>query len=408
MVAVDTAFAVSAQDLAEAFSRAGSTAEDAGVSFDQLLGLVTAVEQKTARGGAVIGNAFKSIFTRLQRGTTIEELKELGVQIDASMSGVQKLNALSNAIESIGDPTVVSKIKELAGGVFQINVVSAALKDLGSETSIFQKAATTASKATNEAFEKNEALNKSLAAQINTLIQGVTSLAEKIGKLTFGPLLENLVGIATKFTEFLDKALDPEKGNIFIKGIFKAIGAFMGGPAVVLVTAAFAKIAKLVAKFAIEGLRSLFAMGTQAEKIKNIEAGLVGLLQKDESLRNMILSTTATQAQKEQAVLAAIQRENQLLTTQAALMRQIATSAAARGVGGFNAGTGLFGGKKGKPFAVGGKVTGGSGTKDDVPAMLTAGEFVMQKSAVNKFGQPFMEDINQGRLGFNRGGFVPN
>ena len=33
IVAVDTAFAVSAQDLAEGFSRAGSTAEDAGVSF---------------------------------------------------------------------------------------------------------------------------------------------------------------------------------------------------------------------------------------------------------------------------------------------------------------------------------------------------------------------------------------
>ena len=137
MVAVDTAFAVSAQDLAEAFSRAGSTAEDAGVSFDQLLGLVTAVEQKTARGGAVIGNAFKSIFTRLARGSTIDKLQELGVEIDATQSGVQKLEALSNAIENIADPTVVSKIKELAGGVFQINVVSAALKDLSNDTSIF-------------------------------------------------------------------------------------------------------------------------------------------------------------------------------------------------------------------------------------------------------------------------------
>jgi TP901 family phage tail tape measure protein len=58
IVAVDTAFAVSAQDLADGFSRAGSTAEDAGVSFEQLLGLITAVEQRTARGGAVIGNAF--------------------------------------------------------------------------------------------------------------------------------------------------------------------------------------------------------------------------------------------------------------------------------------------------------------------------------------------------------------
>ena len=34
--------------------------------------------------------------------------------------------------------------------------------------------------------------------------------------MTFGPLLENLIGLTTKFTEFLDKALDPEKGNVFI------------------------------------------------------------------------------------------------------------------------------------------------------------------------------------------------
>ena len=94
IVAVDTAFAVSAQDLADGFSRAGSTAEDAGVSFDQLLGLITAVEQRTARGGAVIGNAFKSIFTRPSRGTSIEELKELGVEIDSSQTGIQKRKAL--------------------------------------------------------------------------------------------------------------------------------------------------------------------------------------------------------------------------------------------------------------------------------------------------------------------------
>jgi len=179
MVAVDTAFAVSTQDLADAFSRAGSTAEDAGVSFDQLLGLVTAVEQKTARGGAVIGNAFKSIFTRLQRGGTIGELQSLGVAIDATMGGVQKLTALSDALEKISDPTISSKIKELAGGVFQINVVSAALKDLSNETSIYRNAAVTAANATNEAFEKNAALSGSIASQMNALVVGLTSLAKK-------------------------------------------------------------------------------------------------------------------------------------------------------------------------------------------------------------------------------------
>ena len=347
LVAVDTAFAVSAQDLAEAFSRAGSTAEDAGVSFNQLLGLVTAVEQKTARGGAVIGNAFKSIFTRLSRGDTIESLKELGVQIDATQNGIQKLSALSNALEGISDPTIASQIKELAGGVFQINVVSAALKDLSSETSIFQNAATVAANASNEAFEKNAELNKSIAAQINVLVQGLTSLAERIGSITFGPLLENLIGLTTKFTEFLDKALDPEKGNTFIKGLFKAIGSFLSGPAVVVFTAAFIKIFALVAKFAKDGLKSVFAIGSESTKIKNIEAGIVGLLQKDKSLRNLIASTTATQAQKETAIINAIRTENSLLTQQSVLMNSIASAAARRGVTSFSGSTGMFKGKKG-------------------------------------------------------------
>ena len=347
LVAVDTAFAVSAQDLAEAFSRAGSTAEDAGVSFNQLLGLVTAVEQKTARGGAVIGNAFKSIFTRLSRGDTIESLKELGVQIDATQNGIQKLSALSNALEGISDPTIASQIKELAGGVFQINVVSAALKDLSSETSIFQNAATVAANASNEAFEKNAELNKSIAAQINVLVQGLTSLAERIGSITFGPLLENLIGLTTKFTEFLDKALDPEKGNTFIKGLFKAIGSFLSGPAVVVFTAAFIKIFALVAKFAKDGLKSVFAIGSESSKIKNIEAGIVGLLQKDKSLRSLIASTTASQAQKETAIINAIRTENSLLTQQSVLMNSIASAAARRGVTSFSGSTGMFKGKKG-------------------------------------------------------------
>lgn len=353
MVAVDTAFAVSAQDLAEAFSRAGSTAEDAGVSFNQLLGLVTAVEQKTARGGAVIGNAFKSIFTRLSRGDTIESLKELGVQIDSSQSGVQKLGALSAALEKISDPTVASKIKELAGGVFQINVVSAALKDLSSETSIYAGAAETAANATTEAFQKNAELNKSLSAQINVLIVGLTSLAERIGSITFGPLLQNLVGMTVKFTEFLDKALDPEKGNAFIQGLFKTIGQFLSGPAVVIFTTAFVKIFALVAKFAKDGLSAIFAIGSQTSKIKSVEAGIVGLLQKDKDLRNIILSSTASQAQKETAVIAAIRAENALLTQQSVLMNSIATAARARGVGGFSGATGRFSARRGMAFAGG-------------------------------------------------------
>ena len=81
MANVDAAFAVSTNDLAEALKRVGSSAIDAGVSFDQLLAITTSVQQTTARGGAVIGNSLKSIFTRVQRTQVLDQLEQLGFQV---------------------------------------------------------------------------------------------------------------------------------------------------------------------------------------------------------------------------------------------------------------------------------------------------------------------------------------
>lgn len=60
-------------------------------------------------------------------------------------------------------------------------------------------------------------------------------------------------------------------------------------------------------------------------------------------------------------------------------------------------------------FASGGPVTGGSGSKDDVPALLMGGEFVMKKSAVQKYGSGFMNSLNSGTIpAMARGGlFTP-
>ena len=60
-------------------------------------------------------------------------------------------------------------------------------------------------------------------------------------------------------------------------------------------------------------------------------------------------------------------------------------------------------------FNAGGKVRGGSGNRDDVPALLTGGEFVMKKSSVNKYGSSFMAALNAGAVPtMQRGGlFTP-
>jgi hypothetical protein len=49
-------------------------------------------------------------------------------------------------------------------------------------------------------------------------------------------------------------------------------------------------------------------------------------------------------------------------------------------------------------FARGGMVAGGSGVKDDVPAFLQSGEFVIRKSSVNKYGSDFLDTINRGGI----------
>jgi TP901 family phage tail tape measure protein len=62
-------------------------------------------------------------------------------------------------------------------------------------------------------------------------------------------------------------------------------------------------------------------------------------------------------------------------------------------------------------------ITKGGGTKDDVPAMLMKGEFVLKQSAVRKYGVDFLRALNQGVLGighsiqpkmYEAGGYVSN
>lgn len=61
----------------------------------------------------------------------------------------------------------------------------------------------------------------------------------------------------------------------------------------------------------------------------------------------------------------------------------------------------------GNLFASGGKVKGGSGTKDDVPALLTGGEYVLNKKSVSKLGTRFLDFLNSGNLSmFAKGGVV--
>lgn len=65
-------------------------------------------------------------------------------------------------------------------------------------------------------------------------------------------------------------------------------------------------------------------------------------------------------------------------------------------------------GMRGVAYAAGGPVKGpGTGTSDSIQARLSNGEFVMQSSAVKRFGTGFMDAVNTGHMpGFATGGSV--
>lgn len=133
---VDARFEVSAQDLADGLTRAGDTAKDANVSLNELLSCIKVIQEKTNRGGAVIGNALKTIFTRLKRSDTIEALMSAEVgSYDVSwyLASYRGAIAILKDYKDIRDSLDQSKrdfLDEQIAGVYQINALRALLKAL--------------------------------------------------------------------------------------------------------------------------------------------------------------------------------------------------------------------------------------------------------------------------------------
>ena len=74
-------FAVEAGDIGTAIKRAGGSFKTAGGSVEELIALLTSVRSTTRETAETIGTGFRTIFTRLQRPTTIKFLRQFGVEL---------------------------------------------------------------------------------------------------------------------------------------------------------------------------------------------------------------------------------------------------------------------------------------------------------------------------------------
>ena len=333
---VDAAFAVSSGDLVNALQRVGSSAQDAGVGFDELIGIVTSVQQTTARGGAVIGNSLKTIFTRIQRTEVLDQLQSLGLNVrdleGNTLPAISILKELASTFDGLSD-SQKSQTGELVGGVFQINVLKAALGDLGKEYSVYDRALQTSASSTNEAIKRNEALNQTLSSLFNATLQNVTQIGSTVGSGALQPAIEGTLKNVNKLLEAINNQDSEGVGAKLGGGILKGLSTFISGPGIVLITAVIGKLSLDLAKFAGSGVKALLGINDQTAIRAQLQSKINDVLLREPELLAAINSKQITVLDVETKILRILQEQNALRAQATTLSNSVTTGLLGKGVG---------------------------------------------------------------------------
>jgi TP901 family phage tail tape measure protein len=336
--AVDVKFAVSAEDFAQAISRAGQSARSAGVDLNQLIGLVTAAQERTARGGAVIGNAFKTIFTRVRRSSTLSELENLGIAVrdlqGKTLPAMKIMQSLANTYDTLTDAQR-AYISQNVAGVFQINILKAAMADLGKANSVTAQATAIAAGATDESNRKNEQLRQTMTALATETGVAIQELAKKIGDIALAPgiskVLDGIKGMADSVGGILGDG--EQEGNKFATGLLRGVGNILTGPGLVMFAAVAGKLFVNAVKYAQQSLGSLLNINKSANARRNIETSLMQVLTTNMGLQKEMLRTDISREQKERTILQLIQQQTQEASRLAALTKSMAPVMMKAGIG---------------------------------------------------------------------------
>ena len=342
--------AVSERDLIEGIKRAGSVAQIAGVSLDELVGVISAVQERTARGGAVIGNSFKTIFTRIQSLDKLKTMQDLGVQVtDASgavLSGTKLIQNLGKVIQDLPEAKQL-QIAENLVGKFQIAPFLALLDDYNSKTSKAIQITEVAANATNQAYSRNIALNKTLAAAINEATVNLKELANTLGEIGITDSLQNVLGFFNTLVTNIKDLLEGEGvGATFAKGIVKGIGGVLAGPGLAIFGAIIAKLTIDLVKFGTGSLKTFFGLNKAAQRQATLQGQIASTLLGNKGIQEQILAIenstlTATQKRAAQSKFftTALNEQLRVMTQMQAIAGRIAPAVArgtrGRGAGGY-------------------------------------------------------------------------
>ena len=229
--AVAARFAVESGDIIAAIQRTGGVFASAsrGVSegtdaLNEFIAVFTSVRATTRESAETIATGLRTIFTRIQRGSTIEALKEFGVTLtdaEGKFVGAYKaIELLSKGLSNI-DPRDIkfSDIVEELGGFRQIGKVIPLIQQFTTA----QEALKVAQQGQSSLAEDAATAQQSLAVQFSKVREEFLTLIREIGgSATFQALAKG----ALSFASALIKIADAVKDILPIVGIMAAMRGF--------------------------------------------------------------------------------------------------------------------------------------------------------------------------------------
>ncbi|WP_391573872.1 transglycosylase, partial [Cohnella sp.] len=272
-----------AQELAAAFQRTGKIADEVGVSFDVMNGLISAGVRNTALGGANLGNMWKTVLGTIRTDKAVEEIEKLGVATKEVVDGKEQWRRADDILIELSTKVIdknydlTQSYADISRGVYQYAKLAASLNAgdilLGTAASIGSTGATL----------------EYLKVQLDTIqrksTQARTSLLEIFNKAGDDGLRRSIKDVLDAIDQLLIGLTKVPKG------VFQATAA--AGALLVAYKALKAPILNLVT--AIGVLRAAKTIDTVATTA-NTTATQVNILSAQGSIISTVQRTTATQA----------------------------------------------------------------------------------------------------------------
>ena len=281
------------------------------------MAVTTTLQERTARGGAVIGNSLKTIFTRIQRPEVLKQLDRMGIAV-TTLRGemLPTMVILKNMARSFDRlaASQKSQVSEMVGGVFQVSMLKSLMADLGQGVTVYDKALREANTATNEATVRNKALNETLSARVNALQQISTKFAAQVGDIALRPTGEMLVVKLDALVSSLSKNLEQE-GFSLGRALLTGLGDFIKGPGLMIVSVALGKIISQYVVDVGKSLKTIIKMGGQRARQVELEQQITSQYTKQLGLVDQVARGVMTEEQAHKRILTHL-REQLALTSQ--------------------------------------------------------------------------------------------